>query len=244
VVLFKRCQWAFFLSLVLWEGMSLFSFAMLKHEQGEKQTVCWKPNWKQLDWKYVTMVVQGHSAQTSPNFAQIITQTNCVEGAALELLPGLVRPRPCEAKLTSNTLSTFFFNWTFSQTFNVLWIYTGFCICVKVTHFLTDCFQNIAHQKAIYLLTGVRKHESNVFNNISQQNVILKTKTKSIPIFPMETKTSLTFFLALGCVFTYQSIVVFTNAVLWCVCFGHTQIFFSNVFSKQCWKKLEHLFKV
>jgi hypothetical protein len=64
------------------------------------------------------MVVKGHSAQKSPNFAHIITKQNHIEGAALELSPGLARLGPCKAMLTSN--STFFKLNFASKIYNVL----------------------------------------------------------------------------------------------------------------------------
>jgi hypothetical protein len=109
---------------------------------------------------------------------------------------------------------------------------------------LTDCFEILlTKKKTIYLLTGVKKHNSNIPNNLSQQNLILKTKTKSNLHFSSGNKCPYLSFWCWG-VFLLTRVCFFLP-VLFCGVYVLVTLehFFSDVFCKTVLVKIITLFQ-
>ena len=145
--------------------------------------------------------------------------------------PGLARPQICEPGFQFCLLPTIFFSLNFSSIFIKCYEITlAFYLCSWSwlgTHFL-DIFLLKHCSKATYLFTGKRNYESNIPNNISQQNVPLNTKNKSNPMFWVHKTCFL--WLPVGW-FCLPECVFFLPMLLFlCVYFGHTQKLFWQFF--------------
>ena len=133
-----------------------------------------------------------------------------LEGAALEIKPGLTRPGPCKPE--------FWKKWPPSQLFllhvllqsiiNLHWLFN---LSNINSHF--DMFFKIkACMGVIYFLMCVRKHESNLPTNIcttaGEENIMIYRKMR-----PLNETTFLPYFMIAWCFFFYQSVCFFTNGV-------------------------------
>ena len=134
-----------------------------------------------------------------------------LEGAALELPPGLTRPGPCEPEFWKNDLpANFFLLHVLPQ--SVRKLHRLFNISTINTH-LTYFWKIKACMGVIYFLVCVRKHESNLPTNM-HTTVGKKTQWYVVKCDLLSETTLLPYFMTAWCVFFfYQSVHFFTNGV-------------------------------
>ena len=143
-----------------------------------------------------------------------------LKGAALELPPGLTCSRPCKPEFWKNDLPA-----------NLFFAACTPPKCKKVTpafyyfyykHTFWDVFEKLRHVWVLYIskLVCVRKHESNLPNNICTTCTV-KKKTQwyeeKCNLLSETTFLCMPYFMAAGSVFFYQ----------WCLsCFSSQQYMF------------------
>ena len=135
-----------------------------------------------------------------------------LEGAALELPPGLTRPGPCEPEFWINDLpANLFLLCVLPQKCNEV---TPAFSYVKYKHTLWHVFQNLRQcmYGCQYFLVCVRKHKSNLSTNICT-TVGKKTQWSVEKCELLSETTFLPYFMTAWCVFFYQSVYFFTNGV-------------------------------
>ena len=152
-----------------------------------------------------------------------------LEGTALELPPGLMRPWPCEPKFWKNDLpANLFLLRVVPQC--VIKLHRLFHTSNRNTHL--SCFSKIKACMGVkYFLVCVRKHKSNLSTNIrttvgkKTQWSVEKCEFLTETTFSPDFYDSVVCFLLPKCVFFYQ----------WCLSFFSSQQYVSMIFVKQCW---------
>ena len=147
-----------------------------------------------------------------------------LEGAALELLPGLTRPGPCEPEFWKNDLpANLFLLHVLPVGQSLIKLHRLFNISNINTHF-DICFEKLRH--VIYFLVCVRKHESNLPTNI-HTTVLVRKKTQWYIvnlIQPFWVKPHSCLILWQRGVFSFSKVCVFWPMVFYHV-FYHNSMF-------------------